>query len=312
METLGTGAGFFADFIVAGTMLADRIKGGTLVLGGVNNGNGIARVLNENGKEIVRLDKNGVYAIGSYVCESPDGGWNRRTQIEAGAIMFSPKDQSNPIFIERSGDALAVRSGGTVNDANGSHTLMRIFNNAIYFDTDLVGLGWNCREFWKSSILRWHLSGIQKWIFDRWKYFGGQFLMGWTIGNRILTQSEMEGNAQEVYSFFSGRGWTRNAIAGILGNMQTESNINPGLWQSLKEHNYSGGFGLVQWTPATNYTDWATANGYTITNPTGQLKWIDELSEIKGQWIKTSTYNMSWSGFKKSTETAEYPWPVRF
>ena len=130
--------------------------------------------------------------------------------------------------------------------------------------------------------------------------------MSWTIGNRYLTQSEMEGNACEVYSFFAGRGWTRNAIAGILGNMQTESNINPGLWQSLKEHNYSGGFGLVQWTPATNYTDWATANGYTITNPTGQLKWIDELSETKGQWIKTSAYSMSWSEFKKSTETAEY------
>lgn len=130
--------------------------------------------------------------------------------------------------------------------------------------------------------------------------------MSWTIGNRYLTQSEMEGNAQEVYSFFAGRGWTRNAIAGILGNMQTESNINPGLWQSLKEHNYSGGFGLVQWTPATKYTGWATANGYSVTNPAGQLKWIDELSETKGQWIKTSAYNMSWSGFKKSTETAEY------
>ena len=33
-STFGTGQGFFADFIVAGTMLADRIKGGTLELGG--------------------------------------------------------------------------------------------------------------------------------------------------------------------------------------------------------------------------------------------------------------------------------------
>lgn len=31
-KTFGTGAGFLADFIVAGTMLADRIKGGTLEL----------------------------------------------------------------------------------------------------------------------------------------------------------------------------------------------------------------------------------------------------------------------------------------
>ena len=38
-STFGTGQGFFADFIVAGTMLADRIKGGTLELGGAVNGN---------------------------------------------------------------------------------------------------------------------------------------------------------------------------------------------------------------------------------------------------------------------------------
>ena len=38
--TFGTGKGFFADYIVAGTMLADRIYGGTLTLGGYNNQNG--------------------------------------------------------------------------------------------------------------------------------------------------------------------------------------------------------------------------------------------------------------------------------
>lgn len=37
-STFGTGKGFYADFIVAGTMLADRIKGGTLELGGEDNG----------------------------------------------------------------------------------------------------------------------------------------------------------------------------------------------------------------------------------------------------------------------------------
>lgn len=139
-STFGTGKGFYADFIVAGTMLADRIKGGTLELGGEDNGNGIARVMDATGKEIVRLDKNGVYAIGSYVCENV-GGLNRRTEIKSGSIMFSERDKSNPIFIERSGDAIVVRYGGTFEDATGSHTLMRIFSDAIYFDTDKIGLG---------------------------------------------------------------------------------------------------------------------------------------------------------------------------
>ena len=130
--------------------------------------------------------------------------------------------------------------------------------------------------------------------------------MGWTIGNYYLTTSQMQGNALEVHAFFSGRGWSLNAIAGMCGNMQSESNINPGIWQSLIYGNYSGGYGLVQWTPATNYTDWASANGYDITDPIGQMIWIDTVTTSAGQWIPTSDYPLSWDNFKTSTESPEY------
>ena len=49
-----------ADFITAGTMYADRIKGGTLTLGGTNNDNGILRILNRNNEEVGRWDKDGI------------------------------------------------------------------------------------------------------------------------------------------------------------------------------------------------------------------------------------------------------------
>lgn len=48
-----------ADFITAGTMLANIIKGGTLTMGGLNNGNGVVSVVNAAGQEVVRLDSNG-------------------------------------------------------------------------------------------------------------------------------------------------------------------------------------------------------------------------------------------------------------
>lgn len=121
--------------------------------------------------------------------------------------------------------------------------------------------------------------------------------------NKYLTQGEMESNAKEIYTYLSDKGWTINAISGLLGNMQRESTINPELWRSLKEGNYSGGYGLVQWTPATKYTNWAKANGYEIGDGTGQLYWIDQLSESTGEWLKTSAYNLTWSQFKISTET---------
>lgn len=59
-STFGTGQGFFADFIVAGTMLADRIKGGTLTLGGKENGDGTAKVLDANGNVVVALTNQGI------------------------------------------------------------------------------------------------------------------------------------------------------------------------------------------------------------------------------------------------------------
>ena len=50
-----------ADFITAGTMLADRIRGGILEVGGTGLGkDGVIRVLNASGTEVVRMDINGV------------------------------------------------------------------------------------------------------------------------------------------------------------------------------------------------------------------------------------------------------------
>lgn len=85
-STFGTGRGFFADFIVAGTMLADRIKGGTLELGGTDNGNGVAKVLDGKGNEIVRLDKDGVYAKGKYICSNADG--SQTATLTEGTLDF--------------------------------------------------------------------------------------------------------------------------------------------------------------------------------------------------------------------------------
>ena len=79
--------------------------------------------------------------------------------------------------------------------------------------------------------------------------------------NEYLSVSEMTDNAKYIYTFFKNLGWTANAICGMLGNMQRESTLNPGVWQSLDYENYNGGFGLVQWTPATNLTNWASQRG---------------------------------------------------
>ena len=89
--------------------------------------------------------------------------------------------------------------------------------------------------------------------------------------NQYLTIEEMTPNAKYIYDKLRVAGWTPNAICGLLGNTQTESTNNFGLWESLDEGNMSAGFGLVQWTPASKYTNWADSQGYSWGNPDGQI-----------------------------------------
>ena len=80
--------GFVADFIVAGTMLCDRLKGGTLTAGGSSNGNGVIRVLNASGTEIGRWDVNGITAIKGKI-----GGW------DIGSSEITNEDGNYKVFL---------------------------------------------------------------------------------------------------------------------------------------------------------------------------------------------------------------------
>lgn len=99
----------------------------------------------------------------------------------------------------------------------------------------------------------------------------------------------------------------------MLGNMQTESSINPGIWQSLISYDHdpystvSGhGYGLVQWTPFNKYTIWARDSGLTYSDINAQLQRIEFEIANGLQWISTSDYPLSFQEFKVSTDTPEY------
>ena len=129
--------------------------------------------------------------------------------------------------------------------------------------------------------------------------------MAWISGNRALTEDEMRNNAEIVRGYLMDEyGWSINAVCGLLGNMESESYINPGVWENFEEN--KGGFGLVQWTPYTKYTDWAEAMDYDWDDGNGQLIWIEEETVPTGQWSPTPDYNFSFETFKTSTETPEY------
>lgn len=113
----------------------------------------------------------------------------------------------------------------------------------------------------------------------------------------------MENNAICLRDYFYSKGWSINAICGMLGNMETESTINPGIWESLLHGNMSGGYGLVQWTPASKYIEWA-GNGYENGNKQcDRIIWEKDNFQ---QWISTISYPMSFQDFSVSTEPPDY------
>lgn len=90
------------------------------------------------------------------------------------------------------------------------------------------------------------------------------------------TDQQKEQNAQYIYQKLitttwnqgiSGTipmtAWTLNAIAGLLGNMEAESQINPGLYAG-RIMSPNRAFGLVQWWPGSKYINWA--NGIPVAD----------------------------------------------
>ena len=124
--------------------------------------------------------------------------------------------------------------------------------------------------------------------------------MSYISGNRYLTMEEMKINAAYITTKLRATGWTDNAIAGILGNMETESNINPEIWENLNFGNMTGGYGLVQWTPATKYIDWANANEIPFQSMDSQLQRIYYEVAQNIQWVNP---NKTFHQFTQSTDS---------
>ncbi|WP_314068564.1 phage tail tip lysozyme [uncultured Vagococcus sp.] len=114
----------------------------------------------------------------------------------------------------------------------------------------------------------------------------------------MATQLE---TATAIWKYLIAKGWSKEAIAGVLGNMQSESGIIADRWESDIVGNMNGGYGLVQWTPATKFINWANSNGLNYRTLDAQLRRIEwEVANNVQWWHPTLT-------FKQFTQRAVSP-----
>lgn len=90
-------------------------------------------------------------------------------------------------------------------------------------------------------------------------------------GSTQLTGSD---NAEKIWNFFTGKGLSAVQVAGIMGNLQQESSLDPEKLQGGKRSQNpadagSGGFGLMQWTPGSKIVGLLSQAG--ITSPVYEL-----------------------------------------
>jgi hypothetical protein len=84
--------------------------------------------------------------------------------------------------------------------------------------------------------------------------------------------------------------------------MSHESSLNPDMHELGYGDSPDRGYGLVQWTPMTKYTDWATANGLPWDNGDSQLARIDYEVVNNIQWIPRSDYgDMTFVQFRQNS-----------
>ncbi len=132
-----------------------------------------------------------------------------------------------------------------------------------------------------------------------------------------LNDEQFLNNCKCFYGEMHARGWSLNAICGILGNIQSESGCNPNRWQNDSASSLpltKEGFGLVQWTPYTNCTDWLKEKGYWgkfAQYGTAECNLIDwefssSVPHEREQWYPVSGYEMTKEEFKTSTKSPSY------
>lgn len=122
-----------------------------------------------------------------------------------------------------------------------------------------------------------------------------------------LTDAEMEHNATFVWAYFrTNLQWNVNSVASLLGNMQGESTLNPGLIEVGGGTTSAGpGGGLVQWTPRNDlykvldrlygkHDDWYDGNKQLAVIFAEYQEASGEAHRgIEKQWYATNSYPIS-------------------
>ena len=93
-----------------------------------------------------------------------------------------------------------------------------------------------------------------------------------SVEKKEVEKTSKKGTPEEVIQFLINKGLTKSQAAGVAGNLQHESGINP----TVKPGDGGTSFGIAQWHKerGKRMKEWTKQNGYDSTTLKGQLEYL--------------------------------------
>lgn len=112
-------------------------------------------------------------------------------------------------------------------------------------------------------------------------------------------------NAKQIFKYFHNKGWSTQAICGMLGNFSIEDPpLRADEWEiGMPPWGPETGYGIAQWTPATHLTDWCNIEKIPYNKLSSQCACIQYELTHGVQFFPSDSYSMTASEYMVSTDS---------
>lgn len=112
-------------------------------------------------------------------------------------------------------------------------------------------------------------------------------------------------NAKQIFKYFHNKGWSTQAICGMLGNFSIEDPpLRADEWEiGMPPWGPETGYGIAQWTPATHLTDWCNIEKIPYNKLSSQCVCIQYELTHGVQFFPSDSYSMTASEYMVSTDS---------
>ncbi len=170
-------------------------------------------------------------------------------------------------------------------------------NNSVYTEIAKIGVKYDWYNPWRLAD---NSGQDELWHFEYWGPIECDE-SNLSVQSTSISDKEKSNNQKKVKDFLKGKGYTKQQVAGIMGNIQKESTFNPGAINKQDLNGYPS-VGLIQWN-GKYYPNGGSKDAKVVLSSIGntlegQLNFLINMYSFKN-FIKIE-------GTKTSTQDAAY------